>query len=178
MFAARNKSILVRCYLIFVISFLALMAFLTVNFFFRLQEQSWAPIVSKVFYSLFMIDLNFMVFFIPFLSVWMVGLRWKAGANATFISLTSAYFVLIILFIFVFPNNVVLYIFLVGIFTGMLIFSIAIIMTHRDRIPQGQLKNLCIGFVLLSAVFCPIIITDACVAYLRDSQNIHSIYGV
>jgi DNA-binding CsgD family transcriptional regulator len=178
MLAVRNKAVILRCYIIFIISFFCLMAFLTVNYFFRLTEVPAAAVISKVFYALFMVDLNFLVFFVPFFSVWIVGLPWKAGANATFISLTAAYFIVTMLFVFFIPNNVFLYILLVGIFTGMLIFSISVIIRHRERIKSSQIKTLCLGFVILSVVFCPIIIYDACAAYLRNAQSIHSTYGI
>jgi DNA-binding CsgD family transcriptional regulator len=178
MLFARDRSTLVRFYLVFIISLFLLMVFLSINFFFRLTAKAGVATLYRVFLALFMLDLTFMVYFIPFFADWIVDLPWQRASHLSFLVLSLVYFILSLTFLFFLPNNVLAYSALVVIFTGMLIYTIARILGWRSRIKSGLAKNLCLGFCVLSAAFCPIIVVDACMAYARDSGPGEAVFGV
>jgi len=165
MHKAHNPQPRMRLYLIFVISFFLLMLFLTINFFFQLSASDLGKAVTTIFTALFMIDLTFMVYFVPFFASWIVGKSWGKGVSTFFGLLALVYFALTILFVFFFPDNIFLYAALVVIFAAMIIFVMALVIRRRSRIQSATGKAFWSAFVILSTVFCPIIVSDAFIAF-------------
>jgi DNA-binding CsgD family transcriptional regulator len=166
MLYARRHDYWLRFYLALVVAFFLLMLFQTLTFFYNLAAVPHTMVMSRVFTGLFLLVLNFMVYLVPYFSTWLTRLAWKRHLQALFIPLACAYFALVVLFTFFFPRNGLIYAGLVLIFAIMILFSSILIVRRRDRIAEGTMRRLCLSFVVLSVVFCPLILVDAGLSYI------------
>jgi DNA-binding CsgD family transcriptional regulator len=166
MLYARRRDYWLRFYLALVLAFFLLMFFQTLAFFYNLASLPDARVLSRTFIGLFLLVLNFMVFLVPYFATWLTRLPWKRGMQALFIPLSCAYFALAVLYSFFFPNNGLVYAGLVLIFAVAVLYSSILIVRRREKIAEGTMRRLCLSFVVLSVVFCPLIMLDAILSYV------------
>lgn len=178
MLYARRHDYWLRFYLALVLAFFLLMLFQTLAFFYDLAAVPHTGVMSRVFTGLFLLVLNFMVYLVPYFATWLTRLPWKRGMQAVFIPLSCAYFALVVLFSFFFPENGLVYAGLVLIFALMICFSSILIVRRRDKIAEGTMRRLCLSFVVLSVVFCPLIMLDAGLSYVYSGFKIFFLSGV
>jgi DNA-binding CsgD family transcriptional regulator len=175
---ARRRDYWLRFYLAFVVAFFLLMLFQTLRFFYGLTASPDTQIMSRVFTGLFLLVLNFMVYLVPFFATWIVRLPWKRGMQAVFIPLSCIYFALVVLFTFFYPDNGLVYSGLVLVFAAMIAFSAVLIFRRRDKIAGDTMRRLCLAFIVLSVVFCPLIMADAFLSYMRSGFATAFLSGV
>jgi DNA-binding CsgD family transcriptional regulator len=175
---ARRKDYWFRFYLTFVIAFFLLMAFQTFKIFYDMAAVPQAWIMSRVFTSLFLLVLNFMVYLLPFFATWLVRIPWKGVLPTLFTGLSAAYFALVLLYTFFFPGDGLVYVCLVFIFASMVVFSMILLFTRRERIASPQMKKLCMSFVILSTAFLPLIVIDAALFYFISGYSSAFVSGI
>lgn len=175
---ARRRDFWLRFYLAFVVAFFLLMLFQTIRFFYDLSDAAHTQTMSRVLTGLFLLVLNFMVYLVPYFATWLTRMPWKRGMQAVFIPLACAYFALVVLFTFVLPGHQLVYAALVLVFASMIAFSMVLIAKRRDRIASGTMRRLCLSFLALSTVFCPLILADAFLSYLFSGIEASYLSGV
>jgi DNA-binding CsgD family transcriptional regulator len=161
LFYKRKRVFWFRYYLGFTISLTILIFLMMVKTFYKIVEVPYGHFIDAGLTALVLVDLNFLIFFLPYFSTWIISVPWRQPYVTIFSSLAALYFVLVILYTFVWPLNTLLHISLVVIFSGMLLYCIGVLLKNRNRIKDPALRRLCLAFVFLSAAFCPVIIIDA-----------------
>lgn len=161
LFYSRKKVFWFRYYLAFIISLTILNFLMMVKMFYNIVEVPYGNYIEAGLSALVLVDLGFLVYFLPYFTTWVISVPWRQPYITIFTLLTIVYSVLVILHTFVWPGYPPIHIALVVIFSAMLFYCIGVIMKNRNRIKDPALKRLCMTFVYLSTVFCPIIIVDA-----------------
>jgi len=178
MLYARRHDYWLRFYLALVVAFFLLMLFQTLMFFYNLAAIPHTSAMSRIFTGLFLLVLNFMIYLVPYFATWLTRLPWKRGMQALFIPLSCAYFDLVVIFTFYYPKNGLIYSGLVLIFAITICFSSILIVKRRDKIAAGTMRRLCLSFVALSVVFCPLILLDAGLSYVYSGFATAFLSGV
>ena len=121
--------------------------------------------------GLFLLALNFLVYFIPYFSTWITNLAWRNPYKTIFTVMTVVFGLLSVLYVVIFPYNIYIYAVLIISFVGMLYFCITVIIKHRKRITDPEVRKIIVAFVILSAAFGPIIIFDSMLPFIEPIPN-------
>lgn len=171
LFYKRKRVFWFRYYLAFVVSLTILIFLMLVRLFYNIVEVPYGRYIDAGITALVLVDLSFLIFFLPYFTTWVIAVPWRQPYILIFSLLTVVYATLAILYTFVWPGCAPIHIALVVIFSAMLLYCIGVILKNRDRIKDPAMKRLCMAFVYLSAAFCPILIVDALLPMTALGKN-------
>ncbi|MBN1646946.1 MAG: helix-turn-helix transcriptional regulator [Spirochaetales bacterium] len=163
-----RKTFWMKYYLAFLVSFTLLIIIHTLRLFYAIVPLPQENILNIVLTAIFIIDLSFLMYYVPFFSTWLVRIEWKNPWKTIIPVLTVAFFTLGCLYV-VFNLNIIFYSLMIAMFATAVLGCIILVLKNRERITDPELKRTWVYFIIISAVFCPVIILDAFLTYTKGS---------
>ncbi|MBI4976084.1 MAG: helix-turn-helix transcriptional regulator [Spirochaetes bacterium] len=134
-------------------------------------------VAIKVIVTISFANIALLIYFIPFIVFHMIRRAWGARENLIFLAVDAAYIALVVLYL-VFNYNIVFFSILNGIFFADVIFCIVICLLSLTNIKERAIKQAVRIFMILSAVFFPLILLNSFLDRLFGVQTLQFPFGM
>jgi DNA-binding CsgD family transcriptional regulator len=116
-----------------------------------------ATITGLVIQSLLVVNVSFLIIFIPYFTTWIIAHPWRYPYRVIFMTLASLYLALSILYM-IFPSLWVLQTVMMIIFVGTLFFCIAVMIKNLKTIEQPDVRTVSKSIIILSFIMIPLLV--------------------